>query len=68
MQLKYWLADADDRNRLADDGTVQPAHQCTPQYFDTADEAYHHPMGQSLKIYKCPKSETIPGMPVGVEV
>jgi hypothetical protein len=62
---RFYLADSDDRNRLAEDGTVQPAHDCAPQYFDTADEAYHHPDADTLHVYSCPYTETLPGVGYG---
>jgi hypothetical protein len=65
MQYKFFLADARDALRLAEDDTMRPAHECTPVYFDSADEAYTHPKASGLTVHSCLAAETIPGVPVG---
>jgi hypothetical protein len=68
MQLqRYYLADSDDRTRLADDGTVAHAHECTPQYFDSPDDAYRHPASAGLVVHAVPATETIPGAGIGAD-
>lgn len=65
----FYLANETDTMRLSTADTVEPAHACTPRYFDTPDAAYHHseahPQGASLHVHRCPAAETIPGAGVG---
>jgi len=50
----FYLSDGADTMRLSEAGTIEPAHQCRPRYFDTADDAYshgeRHPAAAHLKV------------------
>lgn len=65
---RYYLADSHDRTRLSLDGTIEPAHSGTPQYFDSPDAAYHHPAAASLMVHSVPAAETVSGAPVGTDI
>ena len=65
MNLRYYLADAHDRMRLATTGHVEAANDCQPWYFTSEQSALSHPFADGLMVYSCPFSETIPGLPKG---
>jgi len=69
MQQQYYLADHQDpdniRHWLATTGELAPAHESTPMYFDSPDDAYHYPGSAALFIHAVPLAETVPGLPQG---
>ena len=66
---RFYLADPADTVRLCSEGTVEPAHTCITQYFDSADEAYQachrRPEADSLTVHAVRAAETLPGVGVG---
>ena len=66
---RYYLADPADTVRLCSEGTVEPAHTCIPQYFDSPDEAYQclnrRPEADSLTVHAVRAAETLPGVAKG---
>lgn len=61
--VRFYLADRNDRFRLAITGQVEAANNCIPLYFTSEEAAKAHPEPKGLTVFACPVAETIPGLP-----